>query len=133
MESPPSAYLASHPLRFSSMMTDSTKPFVIFVLGMQYKNESYCLYRCHHWLLLAETDCNKWLEFPLEGNSYLFELPLTLYLVCIDYPEPKRKLPGPCLSGESGADSVGWITPRTDLPSSLLAMNNQSSGEGIKK
>lgn len=109
------------------------KPFVIVVLGLQCKNELYCLCRCHHWLLLVEIDCNKWLESPLEGNLYLFELPPTPYLVCINYPGQERNLPGPCLSCKSEVCWGGRITPHMDSPPSLLAMNNQSSGEGIKK
>lgn len=75
---PPSTWLTSHPLGFSSVMTDSMKPFVIFILGAWYKNEFYCVCSCHHCPLLAEIDCNKWLEFSMEGSLYLFELPPTL-------------------------------------------------------
>lgn len=58
---------------------------------------------------------------------------LSPYLVCINYPGQKRNLPGPCLSYECGACPREWITPHMDFPPPFLAMNNQSSGEGIKK
>lgn len=109
----PAAFVASWILLSDDRL--SMKSFVIFVLGLQYGNELYGLCSCYCRLLLAKIDCNKWLEFPLEGNLFLFELP---YLVCINYSGQGRSLPGPCLSCKSRACSGGWIAPPMNPPPS---------------